>query len=58
MKIALQFSGQPRFIEDKICYISIKNNILDKYDCDVFCHFWWDENPDLLYDAAPWSNLN
>jgi hypothetical protein len=38
-KIALVFSGQPRFVNSK-SYESIKKHLLDKYDCDVFAHFW------------------
>ena len=34
MKLALCFSGHPRTFAE--CYPSIKSNILDKYDCDVF----------------------
>lgn len=40
MKVAICISGQPRHYE--IGYISLKNAILDKYDCDIFIHMWWD----------------
>jgi len=42
-KVALLFSGQPRFIEK--AYPSIKEHLLDKYDCSVFCHYWFDDKP-------------
>lgn len=55
VKVALLLSGQPRFI-NSLGYKSIKENILNKYNCDVFCHFWW--NPDGgEYITAPWSTL-
>lgn len=41
MKIALLFSGQPRYIRE--CYPSIKENLLDKYNCDIYSHLWWDD---------------
>jgi len=39
MKIALCFSGQPRFIEE--CQDNIKKNLIDGYDVDIFAHGWW-----------------
>ncbi len=55
MKIALLLSGQPRFV-DGAGYKTIKEKILDVYDCDVFCHFWW--NPEGgTFITAPWSTL-
>lgn len=42
MKIALCLSGQPRFVKEAYPYI--KQNIIDRYDTDVFCHFWYDDN--------------
>lgn len=55
MKIALLLSGQPRFV-DGPGYASIKEKILDVYDCDVFCHFWWTKSGGT-YITAPWSTL-
>lgn len=55
MKVAILLSGQPRFLEGP-GYLSIKEKILDKYDCDVFCHVWWSEK-EKTYETAPWSNL-
>lgn len=55
VKVALLISGQPRFVRGP-AYKTIKENILDKYNCDVFCHFWW--NPEGgTYITAPWSTL-
>jgi hypothetical protein len=40
MRIAICFSGQPRYIEEGFFYV--KKNILDKYEnVDVFVHSWW-----------------
>lgn len=54
-KIAILISGQARFLKGK-GYQSIKEKILDKYKCDVFCHVWWDPNGGK-YITAPWSGL-
>jgi hypothetical protein len=42
MKIALCFSGQPRYLKDG--YENIYENILSKYSPDVFVHTWWDDS--------------
>jgi hypothetical protein len=43
MRIALLFSGQPRFIKDS--YPLFKKNLLDlNVEVDVFAFFWWDES--------------
>jgi len=42
MKIALCFSGQPRFIERVAPYI--KENVIGDYEVDVFAHLWFDED--------------
>lgn len=44
MKLAVCLSGQPRFLDGPQIH-SLKQNLLDKYDCDVYCHTWW--SPDL-----------
>jgi hypothetical protein len=54
VKVALLLSGQPRFV-DSISYKYIRQNILDQYDCDVFCHTWFDKNE--IMSTAPWSAL-
>ena len=47
MKVALCFSGLPRFIERTFPYW--KNCILDKYQPDVFIHCWNTNNPSMDY---------
>ena len=42
MKVALCFSGQPRYIEKS--YEQFKTNILDHNDVDVYAHMWWDDS--------------
>ncbi len=42
MKLALCFSGQPRFTEE--CSGSILANVIQKHDVDVFAHLWFDED--------------
>jgi len=56
LKIALCLSGQPRFYNSK-SYLSIKKEILDKYDTDVFIHTWLSSNPDYKYPYASWSGI-
>ena len=56
-KVALLFSGQARFFDSE-SYNSIKKYILDKYNCDTFCHFWWDNGIGLKYECSPWSGFN
>ncbi len=38
-KVALCLSGQPRFHSGK-SYDSLKREIINKYDTDVFIHSW------------------
>jgi hypothetical protein len=56
MKIALAFYGQPRFICPKT-FDSVKEHFLDKYDCDVYAHFWFSDDPFIVHETAPWSGL-
>jgi len=42
MKLALCFSGQPRFIKE--CSQTILSNVIQDYDVDVFAHLWMDED--------------
>lgn len=56
MKIALAFYGQPRFICPKT-FDSVRKHFLDKYDCDVYAHFWFSDDPSVLHETAPWSKL-
>lgn len=44
MKIAICFSGQPRFVSE--CYPGIKSNIIEanrNHDIDTFVHTWFSE---------------
>ena len=52
MKVAVLISGQPRYV-DKLSYKIIKKYLLDKYDCDVYCHCWFDK--ELIMKTSPWS---
>ncbi len=42
MKVALCFSGQPRYIEKS--FEQFDKNILSCNDVDVFAHLWWDDS--------------
>ena len=42
MKLALCFSGQPRFVNE--CSNLIINNAIQNYDVDVFAHLWFDDD--------------
>ena len=42
MRIALCFSGQPRFVSEVSQLI--KANVIGEYDVDVFAHLWFDED--------------
>jgi hypothetical protein len=53
MKIALLLCGQARYFKDG--YKSIKENIIDKYNPDIFIHTWRYKNK-YAY-SAPWNNL-
>lgn len=58
MKIALCLSGQPRFLERGYKYLH--DNILSKYNVDVFFHLWFDsklENTPFSY-TIHYSNRN
>lgn len=59
IKVALLFSGQPRFLEEREnpCFQFIYQNIIQKYHCDVFCHYWWSAKSSDVYVTAPWSGL-
>lgn len=50
MKIALQFSGRLRFTQNSID--TIKENIIDVYNPDVFCSFW---NPEKYSTQLFWN---
>ncbi|KKL28580.1 hypothetical protein LCGC14_2373740, partial [marine sediment metagenome] len=40
MKVAVCISGQPRNVQRGFTYI--QPNLLERNDCDVFIHTWWD----------------
>ena len=42
MKIALCFSGQPRFVNE--CSPLITSNVIQDYNIDVFAHLWFDDD--------------
>jgi hypothetical protein len=43
--VAVFLVGQPRYISGK-SYRSIKKHLIDKYDCEFYCHYWFDDkNP-------------
>ena len=42
MKIALCFSGQPRFVNE--CSPLITSNVIQDYNVDVFAHLWFDDD--------------
>jgi hypothetical protein len=57
LKIALVFYGQPR-ISNIESYNSIKEKLLDIYDCDVYIHTWWSKEDylnNISYIKSPWS---
>lgn len=54
LKVAILFSGQPRYIYS-LSYQTIKEKLLDIYDCDIYCHCWFSDN---IMITAPWSGLN
>ena len=53
MKIALVIAGLPRFF-DSHTYHTIKQHFLDKYDCDIYAHFWFNENEEDTYIVSHW----
>ena len=57
MKIALVFSGQPRFIKESLIYQINRMFFLSKYDCDVYAHFWFSEDENQNYTSNPLAHL-
>jgi hypothetical protein len=55
IKVAVLLIGQPRYLTGK-SYRSIKNFLIDKYDCTFYCHYWYDENNNL--SISNWSRQN
>jgi hypothetical protein len=56
MKVAIVICGQPRFFEGPT-YESYKKYLLDKYECDIYAHFWFTDDPTAKFITAPWSGL-
>jgi hypothetical protein len=56
MKVALAFFGQPRFVENQEIIQTYKENIIDKYNTDVFSHTWWDDDFSF-FNYSSWSNI-
>lgn len=56
INVALCLSGYPRFHSEK-SYQSMKREILDKYNTDVFIHSWVSRDIDYVYPFATWSNI-
>lgn len=54
-KVAVFMVGQPRYLTGK-SYRSIKHNLIDKYDCTFFCHYWFDDKNPM--SQSNWSGLN
>lgn len=53
MKIAIVIAGLPRFF-DSHTYNTIKEHFLDKYDCDIYAHFWFNKNEEDTYIVSHW----
>jgi hypothetical protein len=58
MKVAFLLSGQPRLYEE--VFPTIKQKILDIYDCDVYAHAWWTDDMEKVNNThlSPWSKQN
>lgn len=55
MKIALCFSGLPRFINET--FDNLNSNLIQHYDVDVFVHTWYTPNQSIMNDCSyVWSN--
>lgn len=57
MNIALLFYGQPRFAEREEIYQSYKQNIIDKYNVDIYGHCWLPNNSGE-YETSKWSKIS
>ena len=57
MKIALLFSGQPRYLSNPFPLLSHQREVLNKYDTDVYVHTWYDDNV-KEYDFSSWSRIS
>jgi len=41
MKVALLLCGQPKYLDDQRPYLFFKENIIDRYNADVYCQAWF-----------------
>jgi len=57
MKVAIVIAGLPRFF-DSHTYNTIKEHFLDKYDCDIYAHFWFIKNEEDTYIVSHWIPKN
>ncbi len=55
LKVAICFSGQPRFLAGE-SYQTIKKQLLDVYSCEVFAHLWLSANKEFCYPYSPHLN--
>jgi len=58
MKVAIVFSGQPRYIEETLIFQLNQMFFLNKYDCDVYAHFWFKQDENYVYNTGPDSYLD
>ena len=54
MKIAVGFSGQPRFYKET--FPIFKKLIFDRYETDIYCHSWWSEEEVKKGMSLSWSS--
>jgi hypothetical protein len=52
-KVAIFIVGQPRYLNGR-SYRSIKEHLIDRYDCDFYCHYWYDDGKTMLQPS--WYN--
>ena len=55
MKVALLLCGQPKYLDDPRPYHFFKENIIDRYDTDVYCQAWFEKGAEYEITAF---NLN
>src|SRR5690349_15448926 len=52
IRVAICLSGQPRFYNSK-SYETIKKQLLDVYNCDVYAHLWLSNDINFNYPYSP-----
>tara|TARA_A100001201_G_scaffold20295_2_gene22668 strand:- start:7772 stop:8524 length:753 start_codon:yes stop_codon:yes gene_type:complete len=55
VKVALLLCGQPKYLDDPRPYHFFKENIIDRYDTDVYCQAWFEKGAEYEITAF---NLN